>query len=206
MIDISSLVIGSTNKKKCEEIIKIISNLSIRILNLNNFNNVPEIDEDGNTFQENAIKKASMLAKWCNNLVIADDSGLEVEALDNRPGIFSARYAGANATDAMLIEKLLKEMDTIPENKRSARFKCAIAIADSQKLHFVVEAECKGFITKKPVGENGFGYDPVFFLPETGRTFGELESFRKNQISHRAKALSLFKDKFVERFNIINSL
>lgn len=206
MINISSLVIGSTNKKKSEEISNIISNLSIKILNLNDFNNVPEIEEDGETFQENAIKKASTLAKWCNNLVIADDSGLEVEALNNRPGIFSARYAGENATDAMLIEKLLKEMHSIPENRRSARFKCAIAVADSQKVHFVVEAECNGFITMKPSGNNGFGYDPVFFQPEEGQTFGELESFRKNQISHRSKALRLFKDKFVEKFKIVNSL
>jgi len=198
---ISTIVIGSTNVKKRSEIKSIISDLSIKVLTLNDFNNVPEVEEDGQTFKDNAIKKAVSLAGWCRNLVIADDSGLEVEALNNQPGVYSARYAGPDATDEMRINKLLAEMNLVPEEKRAARFKCAIAVADSQKLHFVVEAECYGTITFKPEGANGFGYDPIFYLPEYKNTFAELDASKKNKISHRAKALALFREEFTRKFS-----
>ena len=197
---IIKILVGSTNKNKKDEISKIIDELPVKISYLNDFDDVPEIVEDGLTFKDNAIKKASGLAKWCNTLTLADDSGLEVVALDNRPGVYSARYAGENASNEMRIEKLLKEMQPFSGKDRKARFKCAIALADPQKTLFVVEAECDGIITKEPRGSNGFGYDPVFFFPEHDKTFAELAPETKNKISHRAKALVLFKAKFKELF------
>ena len=198
MEKLPTIVIGSTNSKKRDEIESIISDLHVKLLTLNDFDNVPVIDEDGKTFKENAAKKAVSFAKWCNKPVIADDSGLEVEALGNRPGVYSSRYAGEGATDEMRIEKLLTELCKVNDKNRIARFKCAIAFAVPQKLVFVVEAECNGIINKKPSGHNGFGYDPVFYVPEYGKTFAEITPDVKNKISHRAKALTLFRERFVK--------
>lgn len=198
MINISEIVIGSSNIKKSKEILSIISDFSIKLRTLNDFQNVPEIDEDGKTFKENAIKKATVLSRWCNSIVISDDSGLEVEALNNRPGVYSARYAGPGANDDKRIKKLLKEMKPFSSKERKARFKCAIAVANPDKLIFAVESEFNGIITKEPLGNNGFGYDPVFFVPDYGKTFAELEADVKNKISHRAKALELFRIEFLK--------
>ncbi|MGR3219011.1 MAG: XTP/dITP diphosphatase [Candidatus Anammoxibacter sp.] len=196
------ILIGSTNKKKREEIANIINDLPVQFSLLSDFNNVPDIIEDGKTFKDNAIKKAVGFARWQKTLTVADDSGLEVCALDNRPGVFSARYAGEGATDAMLMTKLLGEMQSIPKNDRIARFKCAIALANPQGLLFVVEAECRGIITKEHRGSNGFGYDPLFYFPGFGKTFAEITAEEKNQVSHRAKALALFKEKLKAMFNL----
>lgn len=190
-----SIVIGTSNVKKRHEIEVILSDLPLQFLSIDDFNSMSEIEEDGLTFEKNAVKKAVTLSKWCKTLVIADDSGLEVRALGGKPGVFSSRYAGKDATDAMRIKKLLDEMKTIPEEDRVARFRCAIALADPQGLIFVVEAGCNGIITKEPAGENGFGYDPVFYVPEYGKTFGQLAPEIKNKISHRAKALAIFREK-----------
>lgn len=202
MEKVIKILVGSTNKYKKNEIEKIIDDLPVQISSLNDFDNIPEIIEDGLTFKDNAIKKASCLAKWHDTLTLADDSGLEVLALDNRPGVYSARYAGEGASNEMRIAKLLKEMLPFPEKDRVARFKCAIALADPQKTLFVVEAKCNGIITKEPRGENGFGYDPVFYFPEYDKTFAEMAPETKNKISHRAKALVLFKDKFKKMFGL----
>lgn len=196
------ILVGSTNKNKKNEIAKIIADLPVQVSLLSDFNNVPEIVEDGLTFKDNAIKKAYGLAKWYNRLTLADDSGLEVLALDNRPGVYSARYAGEGASNEMMIAKLLKEMQPLSEKDRKARFKCAIAFADPQKVLFVVEAKCNGIITKEPRGKNGFGYDPVFYFPEYDKTFAEMTPEIKNRVSHRAKALLLFKNKFKEMFSL----
>lgn len=202
MKKITKILIGSTNRKKREEIEKIIDDLPVQLSTLNDYNNVPEIVEDGKTFKENAIKKASLLAKRYNMLTLADDSGLEVHALGDKPGIYSARYAGEGATDEMRIKKLLSEMQSIPEDARIARFKCAIALANPKETLFVVEAKCNGVITMKPKGDNGFGYDPVFLFPEHDKTFAEMTSETKNKISHRAKALSLFRIRLKEALNL----
>ena len=195
MEKIVEILIGSTNRKKREEITNIINDLPVRFSMLNDFDNVPDIVEDGKTFKDNAIKKAIGFAKWQKTLVVADDSGLEVQALGNRPGVYSARYAGEGATDEMRINKLLTEMESVPANERVARFKCAIAFANQHKVLFVVEAECNGAITREPRGSNGFGYDPLFYFSDTGKTFAEMTSEAKNEISHRARALALFKEK-----------
>ena len=193
-----NILIGSTNPKKKVEITNITKdpNIQFTLLNkLENASEVPEVIEDGKTFKDNAIKKAITFAKWSGSLTLADDSGLEVKALNNRPGVYSARYAGEGATDAMRIRKILTEMSSISTDNRKARFKCAIALANPEKLLFVVEAKCDGIITTEPRGKNGFGYDPIFSFPEYDKTFAELSPETKNMISHRAKALLLFKER-----------
>jgi len=197
-MDKINILIGSTNPKKKVEITNITKNLDIQFTLLNELNNAPEIIEDGKTFKDNAVKKAITFAKWNGSLTLADDSGLEVKALNNRPGVYSARYAGEGATDDMRIKKLLTEMSFVPAEDRKARFKCAIALANPEGLLFVVEAKCDGIITTEPRGKNGFGYDPIFEFPEYGKTFAELTPETKNMISHRAKALLLFKEKLKE--------
>ncbi len=195
MIKTSGIVIGTHNKNKKEEIRKILNGISLTLLDLEDFDNVPDIIEDGVTFEENAAKKALQLAGFCNMRVMADDSGLEVDALDKRPGIFSSRYCGENAGYEEKCLKLFEELKSVPFDKRTARFRCAIALAEPEKLHFVVEASCEGLINTEPLGKNGFGYDPVFYLPEYKQTMAELESDVKNRISHRALALKLFKER-----------
>jgi len=197
-MDKINILIGSTNPKKKIEIANITKDLNIQFTLLDKLNNVPEIIEDGKTFKDNAVKKATTFAKWNGSLTLADDSGLEVKALDNRPGVYSARYAGEGATDEMRIKKLLAEMSPFSAEDRKARFKCAIALANPEGLLFVVEAKCDGIITTEPRGKNGFGYDPIFIFPEYGKTFAELTPETKNMISHRAKALLLFKEKLKE--------
>jgi XTP/dITP diphosphohydrolase len=149
--------------------------------------NVPEIVESGTTFEENATLKALAVSKiFLNEIVVADDSGLEVEALGGAPGIFSARYAGENANDRRNVEKLLRELQDARD--RSARFYCVIALAKNGQLMTTVAGEVAGTITKSPRGENGFGYDPIFVPNEFSETFAELTSETKNKISHRAQA------------------
>ncbi len=197
-MDKINILIGSTNPKKKIEITNITKDLNIQFTLLEELNNAPEILEDGKTFKDNAVKKATAFAKWNGSLTLADDSGLEVKSLNNRPGVYSARYAGEGATDEMRIKKLLAEMAAFSAEDRKARFKCAIALANPEGLLFVVEAKCDGIITAEPRGKNGFGYDPIFAFPEYGKTFAELTPETKNMISHRAKALLLFKEKLKE--------
>jgi len=195
MIKTSGIVIGTQNKNKKEEIRKILNGMPLRLLDLEDFDDVPDIVEDGITFEENATKKALQLARFCKTCVMADDSGLEVDALDKRPGVLSSRYCGENAGYEEKCLKLFEELKGVPFDKRTARFRCAIALAEPEKLHFVVEASCEGFISTEPSGNNGFGYDPIFYIPEYKQTMAELESDVKNRISHRALALELFKER-----------
>ncbi len=195
MIKTSSIVIGTQNKNKKEEIRKILNGMSLRLLDLDDFDDVPDIVEDGITFEENAAKKALQLARFCNMCVIADDSGLEIDALDKRPGVLSSRYCGEDTGYEEKCLKLFEELEDIPFDKRTARFRCAIALAEPGKLHFVVEASCEGLINSEPLGKNGFGYDPIFYIPEYKQTMAELGSDVKNRISHRALALDLFKER-----------
>ncbi len=197
-MDRLKIIIGTKNRKKKAEIEAILDNLPIELLTLDDLPNAPNVVEDGKTFAENATKKALTLANFFNKWVMADDSGLEVEALGNRPGVLSNRYAGEGATDAENIKKLLDELKDVPDNKRAARFRCAIALAKPGKALFVVEAQYDGVIIREPRGEHGFGYDPVFLVPEYGKTFAELVPSIKNQISHRALALKLFRDTLIK--------
>ena len=190
---LQEVVIATRNPGKRREIQAILSPFSLKILSLEDFPGVPEVLEDGATFAENAAKKALTIARLTGRPSIADDSGLAVVALKGRPGVFSSRYAGENATDQERCQKLLEEMAEIPQGKREAAFLCAIAIALPDGKMRVVQGECRGSIAFAPRGKHGFGYDPIFFIPEFAKTMAELESEVKNRISHRARALEQLK-------------
>ena len=198
MIKVNRIVIGTYNQKKKEEIRSILNGEPFTLLDLEDFENPPDVIEDGVTFEENAAKKAIELSRFCKMLVVADDSGLEVDALDKRPGVFSSRYCGVDASDSEKYLKILEELKGVPSEKRTARFRCAIALASPEKLQFVVEANCEGIINTGPCGKNGFGYDPIFYIPEYRQTMAELEADVKNRISHRALAMRLFKERLKE--------
>ncbi|HHT9104673.1 MAG TPA: XTP/dITP diphosphatase [Candidatus Wujingus californicus] len=194
MIHTKTIVIATQNEKKRKEIQDILKDVhGILLKGVEAFPFLPLMEEDGNTFRENAIKKATILAKACNTWAMADDSGLEINALNGRPGVYSSRYAGLNATDEKNIEKVLFELKGVPKEKRTARFVCTIALAGPHQLFFIVEGYCNGFITEEPKGSGGFGYDSVFYVPDYKQTFAELNPSIKNKISHRAIALEQFK-------------
>ena len=156
---------------------------------MNDFSDIPEIEEDGKTFTENALKKALFYSTYLEQLTLADDSGLEVETLKGMPGIHSARYAGERASPGQNNQKLLKEMEGIPTSKRGARFKCVMVLASTDGRKAVTEGVCRGRIGLKEVGRRGFGYDPLFILPHYGKTMAQISIEEKNRISHRGKAL-----------------
>jgi XTP/dITP diphosphohydrolase len=187
------VVIATRNAGKLREIQEILAPLGLKVLSLRDFPEIPEILEDGQTFEENAVKKAAAVAHQTGRVAIADDSGLTVDALQGRPGVFSSRYAGEDATDADRYRKLLKEMADVPERQRKAAFICAVAVAPPNGKVEVVKGECRGEIALAPKGNHGFGYDPVFYFPEAGKTMAELEPEVKNRISHRARALAKLK-------------
>lgn len=188
------IVIATRNEGKLREIKDILAAWSLKTLSLKDFPWIPEIIEDGSTFAENAAKKAREVARQTDRLAIADDSGLVVDALQRRPGVFSSRYGGEKATDEQRFQKLLAEMTEIPEGKRQAAFVCTIAVATPQGEVELLEGRCRGQIAFAPRGEHGFGYDPIFFLPELGKTMAELDPEVKNRISHRARALEKLKE------------
>lgn len=163
--------------------------LPIRLYGLNHFENVPDVEEDGKSFSENGLKKAKFYSEFFGKIAIADDSGVEVDALDGRPGIYSARYAGIRATDEENRKKLLKELESVPLSKRGAGFKCVIAMVFPDGREVTTEGSCRGRIGFQEIGKNGFGYDPIFILPQSGKTMAQLSLEEKNRISHRGKAL-----------------
>lgn len=181
------------------EIRGILRGLGFRILSLNDFLDIPEIIEDGKSFTENALKKARFYSKYFGKLTLADDSGLEVDVLNGMPGIYSARYSGERASHRENNLKLLREMAGIPVSKRGARFKCAIALVSPDGKEGITEGSCKGRIGFRQVGKRGFGYDPLFELPQYGKTMAQLSVEEKNRISHRGKALRRLR-KIVGRF------
>lgn len=183
------LVIATRNKKKKEEIIRLLGNTGLKIWSLSDFPRIPPIEEDGQTFDDNAIKKATITASRTGMLSLADDSGLEVEALGGAPGIYSARYAGPDANDQMNNRKLLEALKGLPMEKRKARYKCSVALAEPDGNFKVVRGECFGLIGTSPKGTTGFGYDPLFILPRFAKTVAELGSKIKDKVSHRAKAV-----------------
>jgi XTP/dITP diphosphohydrolase len=184
------IVIGSRNKKKLDEIAQILAGTGFDFNDLSRWPDVPEILEDGKTFEENARKKVADLARALNQWVIGEDSGLVVPALNRRPGIYSARYAGKHGDDAANNERLLAELAPLPDDRRNAYYVCVTALADTQgAIRAVVEGRCHGIITKESRGTGGFGYDPLFLIPEYHRTFGELSPIVKHALSHRARAL-----------------
>ncbi len=183
------IVLATHNKDKCAEMSAILSNFPIEILTLDHFSEIGEIIEDGATLEENALIKARTVHSLTGLYSWADDTGLEVDALEGKPGIYSARYAGENCSYSDNVHKLLKDMDNTPKNLRTAHFKTVIAlIGDNMEL--VSEGIVQGMITTKPKGVGGFGYDPVFYVRDKGKTYSEMEMIEKNQISHRAKAIN----------------
>lgn len=193
-----NIIVASGNSHKIEEIKAILSPLGYKIKSMKEAGLGMEIQEDGQTFSENALIKARALATISNEIVIADDSGLEVEILDNAPGIYSARYAGGHGNDKANNLKLLSELKNVPEDKRGARFYCAIAMVYPDGKEIVVGGECKGVIGFEPKGTGGFGYDPLFCIPQLGKTYAQLDQKEKNCISHRSRALDMLKKVLLE--------
>jgi len=185
-----NLLIATRNKKKRQELHEILSDCDINLITLDDVEGIPEIEEDGYTFEDNAIKKASLVAALSKFITLADDSGLVVDALDGRPGVFSARFAGINADDEKNNSKLLTMMQGLREEERTARFVCVIAIADPGGSVQTVQGVCEGRIATFASGQGGFGYDPLFIPAGLSKSFAELSDKEKNMISHRGKALN----------------
>lgn len=190
------LVVASRNPHKVEEIRAILEGLPFQVASVTELGEFPEVVEDGKSFAENARKKAVQTMTWVRELVVADDSGLEVDALDGAPGVHSARFAaepGMPSSDAANNAKLLRLMADVPPERRGAQFRCVIALAvPGGEVHFS-EGICRGQIAYEPQGAHGFGYDPLFIVPELGMTFAQLGLEVKNRISHRARALAGLK-------------
>lgn len=188
------IVLATGNKNKVNEIKELLKEFSIEVQSLKDFGPLPEPVEDGETFDDNAYKKALHYAKRLGLPCLADDSGLVVDALDGRPGVYSARYSGENATDWDNCEKLLKEMEG--KTNRSAHFMCVLSLATPKGPALTWEGRCEGEICTERHGEAGFGYDPVFFYKELGKTFAEVSMAEKSKVSHRGKALAEFAAEF----------
>ena len=183
-------MLATRNRDKCAELAALLGDLGIRLRTLDDFPEVPDVTEDGETCEANAVKKASAVARHTGLPAIADDTGLQVEALGGRPGVHAARYAGETVSYADNWRKLLRELEGVPREQRRARFITVAAVArpSAEKVE-VVEGVLEGFIAEAPVGTQGFGYDPVFYVPELGKTLAQLTSDEKNRISHRARAV-----------------
>jgi len=189
MTPFPEIVLSSRNRKKIGEIVELFAPYGISLVGVSEFENVPDVVEDADSFAGNAAKKATEVAKKLNRWVIAEDSGLCVDALGGAPGIYSARYAGEQGADGLNNEKLLRELSTVPAEKRTAYYLCHAVLSDPQgQIRISAEGRCGGRILTKFLGEHGFGYDPLFFVPEFHQTFGQLSPVVKRHISHRAKA------------------
>jgi XTP/dITP diphosphohydrolase len=193
-----TFVIATGNKHKLEEIQRILAPLGVDVLSLAQAGVHSEVEETGTTFEQNAVLKALVVSRAADMPCIADDSGLEVDALNGAPGIYSARYAGEYATDDQRILKLLTALEGVPSEARTARFVCAICCIFPDGRSFIVKGECEGSIAFERSGQSGFGYDPVFIEESTGKTFAQLTDAEKDMLSHRGKALNAFKNKLKE--------
>ena len=188
-------VIATGNRHKLEEISEMLADFNIEVLSMQDVDlEGLEIEETGTTFEENAIVKAATVAKQTGKMAIADDSGLEVDALNGEPGIYSARYAGEGATDADNNAKLLEKLKEVPLENRQARFVCALATVFPDGRKIVVRGTVEGYIDFEEKGSHGFGYDPLFLIPSYQQTFGELGPVIKNSMSHRGQAIELMKE------------
>ena len=185
----AAIVIASRNEHKIEEIRRLLAGLAVDVLSLGDYPDAPEIDEDGAAFQDNALKKARVIARFTGLTALADDSGLEVDSLGGQPGVRSARFAGETASDAENNRKLLRCLAEVPSEERQAQFRCVIALVSRTGAESLVEGTCQGVIIEEERGSGGFGYDPLFLLPHLGKTFAELSMEEKNELSHRGKAL-----------------
>lgn len=185
------ILIATKNGNKTKELKDLLTDSNFILKDLNEISNIGEVDEKGKSFAENAVLKAQSYALATKMWALADDSGLEVEALSGAPGIYSARYAGESATDEERMLKLLRELEEAVDKRRRARFVCAMAVSGADgKVRFIAEGVCGGRIAVKPYGDNGFGYDPIFVPDGYEQTFGEISSEIKQKISHRARAIA----------------
>lgn len=184
------VLIATNNLGKKKDFEALFHPLGIEVLTLNDLENPIDVEETGKTFEENAILKAETVATILGKTVIADDSGLEIDALDGAPGVYSARYAGNHSTDDENIDKALHALENVAEENRAARFRCVLAVAGPTMETLVFSGSCEGVITSERRGENGFGYDPIFYVPVKNRTMAECTAAEKSEISHRGAALA----------------
>lgn len=189
-----TIIIATNNKGKAKEFKSLFAEYGYKIKTLHDFPEIRDVEETGNTFYENALQKATFISQALDTIVLADDSGLEVDALDGAPGIYSARFAGEHGNDQKNNKKLLEELKNTPEEERTANFHCSLVLVrpDKEPLHVVGTVD--GLILQEPTGDNGFGYDPLFFVPELDKSMAELTSDQKNAISHRAQAIIKLRD------------
>lgn len=186
------IIIATGNKNKLEQFRELfLKHLNLDVKGLKDFQDLPDIMEDQDTFEGNAIKKAETISQHLNAPVVSDDSGLVVPALNGKPGVYSARYAGEKATDEENNRKLMKEMESIPQEKRQAYYVCAMALAVPGEKAKIVQGKCHGEIIREPRGNQGFGYDPLFYVPSLQKTMAELGNQQKFAISHRGEATRL---------------
>jgi len=184
-----TLILASRNRKKLREIAELLTGLNVVLVSAADFAEAPEVEETGQTFAENAALKAGTVAAATGHWTIADDSGLAVDMLDGAPGVYSARYAGPQSNDRQNNEKLLAQLRDVPDDRRGAQFVCCLALADPQcQIRVQVEGRCRGRLLHEPRGQSGFGYDPLFWIPEYRKTFAELTLTTKGVLSHRARA------------------
>lgn len=197
-----TILVATTNPGKLEELSELLGDVDtdIQWTSLNDFPDIPEVIEDGSTFADNAVKKASGYAKATGLWTIADDSGLVIDALDGKPGVFSARYAAdecdstnRKTIDTANLQKVLRQLEDVPDHERTARFVCHLCLASPQKILLETTGTIEGVINRHPTGENGFGYDPVFYIPSIHKTAAQLENHEKNNISHRGNAIRALK-------------
>ena len=198
------IVLATHNEDKCAEMTAILDKLPIQLLSLEDFPEIGEIEENGSSLEENALIKARTVHSITGLLSWADDTGLEVDSLGGKPGVYSARYAGENCSYSDNVQKLLQQMEKIPADKRIAHFKTSIALV-GENMELVSEGVVKGMITTEPKGVGGFGYDPVFYVLDKNKTYSEMKMTEKNQISHRGKAIKnmikLLQSQFPETFH-----
>lgn len=187
------IVVATANEGKLAEIKHALADLSIKFLSLRDFPYIGEMAETGKTFEENALIKARTVASLTSKPAIADDSGIMVDALGGKPGVFSARFSGENATDEQNNRKLLSLLKGLPSSERGATFVCVIAVVDGQREK-LLRGECRGFVLDEPRGKWGFGYDPLFYYPPLGKTFAEMLPDEKSAVSHRGRALKQLRE------------
>jgi XTP/dITP diphosphohydrolase len=188
------IIAATKNKGKLEELKQLLSGLPYEVLSMAEAGVTDDIEENGATFEENALIKARAVWNMTGDTVIADDSGLEVDCLGGAPGVYSARYAGEGASDEDRNKKLLAALADVPADKRTARFVCAIAVIFPDGREHIVRGTCEGYIAFEPAGNSGFGYDPLLYVPELGMTIAQMDADLKNSISHRGNAMRQILD------------
>jgi XTP/dITP diphosphohydrolase len=195
------IIFATRNEGKVKEISEMLAGTGVNLISLNSFENLPEIIEDGQSYLDNALNKAKIISEWTGETVLADDSGLQVDILQGEPGIYSARYAGPQATDEENNAKLRDKLKDVPQEKRTASFFCALVLYKKDGSYNCFEAKWSGQIIDEARGGNGFGYDPIFLVPEMNLTAAELPAAVKNKISHRGQAFTKLKKSLMEDKN-----